>query len=135
MLKEIEEFNTYLNNDIIDDLPCASHHLLMFIPPDIDSDFMDKHSFSIPTYIEYSSHSRGNNKCSLCNILSCDKPYPIKNPHYRDDDYYDEDKVEPIYFRELSVDNSLYSNNIHNKIFILELNVLYKIFNKEINNS
>ena len=110
ILKEIEEFNTYLNNDIIDDLPCASHHLLMFIPPYIDSDFMDKYSFSIPTYIEYSSPSRGNNKCSLCDLLSCDKSEEITYPNHNF--YYynreeDDEVLDEIVYRELSVDNSL----------------------------
>ena len=79
ILNEIEDYNEYINNNIIDDLPCESNHLLMFIPPEIDKDFFIKNSYSIPTYLEYCSSSRYNNKCNFCNELGPDIQYDAES--------------------------------------------------------
>ena len=97
ILNEIEDYNEYINNNIIDDLPCESNHLLMFIPPDTNK---KKDETTIIQYnnlyvcLRYSSHNRNRKLCDLCNFLS---PDLIENQEHDIKDNF-----------ELSVDNSLY---------------------------
>ena len=98
ILKEIEDYNTYINNNIIDDLPCESYHLLMFIPPkeNIKKDNSINYH-KLPTYLRYTAPNRNNILCDVCQILAPDKEwkYPYPEPEEEDD-------------FELSIDNSLY---------------------------
>ena len=106
ILKEIEDYNTYINNNIIDDLPCESYHLLMFIPPEMDNTLLQKYSYSIPTYVEYTSPSRHNNKCDFCYELFGDEKYkPNLSYEYDFDEYGDE--VLSSKYNDISPDNSL----------------------------
>ena len=97
ILNEIEDYNEYINNNIIDDLPCESNHLLMFIPPDTNK---KKDETTIIQYnnlyvcLRYSSHNRNRKLCDVCNFLS---PDLIENQEHDIKDNF-----------ELSVDNSLY---------------------------
>ena len=98
ILKEIEDYNEYINNNIIDDLPCESYHLLMFIPPDTnkkkDETTIIKYN-DLSVCLSYFSPNRSRQLCDVCGLLSPDliqEQVEIRNDNY-----------------ELSIDNSLYS--------------------------
>ena len=96
ILKEIEEYNTYLNNGIIDDLPCEHHHLLMIVSPLEEKEKKDiiTLNIEIPTYVEYTPSNRDSTKCRYC--------------YYYFPDEYIRDSVQQYTDYELSPDNSLY---------------------------
>ena len=75
ILKEIEEYNTYLNNGIIDDLPCEHHHLLMIFSPLEEKEKADiiTLNIEIPTYVEYTPSNRDSNKCWYCEFYFPDE--------------------------------------------------------------
>ena len=107
LLNDIEEYNKYLNNHTLDDKPCNNAHLLLFIPQkeqfvengnsnyqDVFNDEKDISFFTdLPTYLEYSSPSRSNQKCLACGQLS---------------KYESESSSRVIDYRSYSFDNSLY---------------------------